>query len=295
MKKLVLFGILLFTILNVNASTIVELDDSIIENIYCEGFDSIIHPRHKINLHSYMNYERGLQVSGHVCDNHIIFSDNHTDHIIDVSKYNFIKSDSAFSISYDYVVSNNKLQKGWRYHTTCKLTHISKKEFVEECNNCIKKHILQQSVKDITAIDENYKKHPIYNTFINNNVNGIIIDYDWELNYVNGIDVSLKYFNCSKNKKTIKYIDFYVKLTNDVGDICPVRLGANSARCVGPLKYGETSTWEFEAIGYTRGDATNLKFSKLVITYMDNTKVVLLNKNIKHMDNWCDMSKYDLF
>ena len=109
---------------------------------------------------------------------------------------------------------------------------------------------------------------------------GFINSWSWSTNSVNGIDFQINYTNT--NSKTIKYIDIYFIVKNPVGDICRISYnnGSNTChlRCVGPVEQYDSGIWSWDAVYYTTGDASNLYFTKFVITYMDNTKYTLVKE-----------------
>ena len=80
------------------------------------------------------------------------------------------------------------------------------------------------------------------------------------------------------NSKTIKYIDVYWYVTNDVNDIC----GKGHFKGVGPLKEGSSASWEWDdSPYYVYSSATNMRISKVILTYMNGTKQVLSKNMIK--------------
>jgi hypothetical protein len=80
------------------------------------------------------------------------------------------------------------------------------------------------------------------------------------------------------NKKTIKYIDIYFCVTNDVNDIC--RTG--HFKGIGPLKEFGSANWSWDRSSYfVSGDASNMKLTKIIITYMDGTQKILSKNMIK--------------
>ena len=62
--------------------------------------------------------------------------------------------------------------------------------------------------------------------------------------------------------------------------MCGYNNGSNTGhlRCVGPIEQYDSGTWSWDAVYYTTGDASNLYFTKFVITYMDNTKYTLIKE-----------------
>lgn len=103
--------------------------------------------------------------------------------------------------------------------------------------------------------------------------NGFFVDWSWDHEYSN-ITFSFTYLNT--NKKTIKYIDVYWKVTNDVGD---VRKTGNF-KGTGPLEEWETASWNWDhSHYYAAGDASKMSITKVIITYMDGSSKVL-SKNM---------------
>lgn len=103
---------------------------------------------------------------------------------------------------------------------------------------------------------------------------GFVEDYRWDDEY--GY-VRLDFSYTNTNKKTIKYIKPYFQITNDVNDI----------RCngyfsgTGPLKQYDTASWYWDDSNYyVAHDASQMKITKLVITYMDGTTKILDKNHI---------------
>ena len=86
-------------------------------------------------------------------------------------------------------------------------------------------------------------------------------------------------FKCTyqnTNKWTIKYIDVYWVVTNDVNDV----RGSGHFKGTGPVKYMDGGSWDWDSSYYfVGGDATNMSISKVIITYM-NGKQKVLTKNM---------------
>ena len=86
-------------------------------------------------------------------------------------------------------------------------------------------------------------------------------------------------FKCTyqnTNKLTIKYIDVYWVVTNDVNDV----RGSGHFKGTGPVEYMHSGTWNWDSSYYfVGGDATNMRITKLIITYMNGTQKVL-NRNM---------------
>ena len=86
-------------------------------------------------------------------------------------------------------------------------------------------------------------------------------------------------FKCTyqnTNKLTIKYIDVYWVVTNDVDDV----RGSGHFKGTGPVEYMHSGSWDWDSSYYfVGGDATNMRITKLIITYMNGTQKVL-NRNM---------------
>ena len=112
---------------------------------------------------------------------------------------------------------------------------------------------------------------------------GYIENWGWELNSADGIEPYFSYRNTSS--KTIKYVDFYFSVFNQVGDKCFLRYNnsyVGHVRGVGPVSPYESASWNWDsATHYTSGDASEMRVVKLVITYMDKTTKILTGNNIK--------------
>lgn len=103
---------------------------------------------------------------------------------------------------------------------------------------------------------------------------GYIKDWDWDDE--NGfVTMSLSFVNTRKSK--IRYIAFHFIITNDVGDVrCQ-----GVFRGTGPVEELETSSWEWkDSSYYTWGDSSKMKFTKVVLTYMDGSQKILTGGNI---------------
>lgn len=104
---------------------------------------------------------------------------------------------------------------------------------------------------------------------------GYFEDWGWDDEY-SMITFNFRYANT--NPKTIRYIAVYFKVTNGVGDVR--RTGYFQG--TGPLKYGETASWEWDSSSYfVSGDASNMSITKVVITYMNGTKQVVTGKYLR--------------
>lgn len=108
--------------------------------------------------------------------------------------------------------------------------------------------------------------------------NGYVVDWGWDNEYSN-ISFELEYMNT--NKKTIKYINVFFKVTNAVGD---VRKTGNF-KGTGPVEEMHSASWDWDySHYYVAGDASNMEITKIIITYMDGSQKVLTGNQIKYED-----------
>lgn len=104
---------------------------------------------------------------------------------------------------------------------------------------------------------------------------GFFLDWGWDDEY-SMVTMHFKYMNT--NKKTIKYIDVYWRITNDVKDV----RGTGHFKGTGPLEYGNSAKWEWDSSHYfVAGDASNMDITKVILTFMDGTQKVLTGNSLK--------------
>lgn len=104
---------------------------------------------------------------------------------------------------------------------------------------------------------------------------GYFGDWGWDSEY-GYVTFNFEYVNL--NSKTIKYIDVYWYVTNDVNDIC----GKGHFKGVGPLEVGNIGRWKWDDSSYyVSRSATTMRISKVILTYMNGTKQVLSKNMIK--------------
>jgi len=102
--------------------------------------------------------------------------------------------------------------------------------------------------------------------------NGFIDYWDWDCEY--GM-VTLKMRYCNLNQKTIKYIDVYFSVKNDVGDV----RGSGHFQGTGPVEFMSSGTWNWDSSRYyVARDASKMALTKIILTYMNGQKVTI-NKN----------------
>lgn len=107
---------------------------------------------------------------------------------------------------------------------------------------------------------------------------GYFNEWGWDDEY-SMISFNFKYTNT--NRKTIRYIDVYFVVTNDVGDV----RGSGHFKGTGPLKEWSTASWDWDSSRYfVAGDASNMQLTKVIITYMDRTQKIL-NKSMIHISD----------
>lgn len=101
---------------------------------------------------------------------------------------------------------------------------------------------------------------------------GFFTDWGWDSEY-SCISFNFNYMNTNRN--TIKYIDVYFKVTNDVGDLRKT----GHFQGTGPLREFESASWEWDtSYYYVSGDGSNMNINKVILTYMNGTKKVLTGK-----------------
>lgn len=103
---------------------------------------------------------------------------------------------------------------------------------------------------------------------------GFVVEWGWDNDY-SMVTFDLEYMNL--NKKTIKYLDVYWKISNDVGD---VRLSGHF-QGTGPVKQYEMVKWDWDSSGYfVAGDASIMDITKIIITYMNGKRQTITGNNI---------------
>ena len=111
---------------------------------------------------------------------------------------------------------------------------------------------------------------------------GYVGKWGWENKYGN-VSFHINYMNL--NKKTIKYLDVYWYVTNDVNDYC----GKGHFRGIGPVEMFDNGSWKWETSPYyVSNAASNMTISKIIITYMDGKQQILNKDMIKFCDSEVD-------
>lgn len=104
--------------------------------------------------------------------------------------------------------------------------------------------------------------------------NGLILNWSWNDEY-SFITFNFSYLNTNKN--TIKYIELFWRVTNDVGDVRKT----GSFKGTGPLEEWESASWNWDnSLYYVAGDATKMDITKIIITYMNGSKVTIPKSKI---------------
>lgn len=105
--------------------------------------------------------------------------------------------------------------------------------------------------------------------------NGLFLDWGWDSEY-SSIRFHFKYMNTNKN--TIKYIEVFFVVSNDVGDVRKT----GSFKGTGPLEEWESASWDWDHSSYyVAGDATKMNISKVIITYTNGTKVTIPKNKLR--------------
>lgn len=108
--------------------------------------------------------------------------------------------------------------------------------------------------------------------------NGFFLRWGWDHEYSN---ISFDFSFMNTNKKTIKYITVYWKITNDVGDVRKT----GYFKGTGPVEQWQAGTWEWDYSSYyVAGDASTMNITKVVIKYMDGTSATI-PKNKLYFDD----------
>lgn len=105
--------------------------------------------------------------------------------------------------------------------------------------------------------------------------NGFFLDWGWD-SELSSISFHFNYMNTNKN--TIKYIEVFFVVSNDVGDIRKT----GSFKGTGPLEEWEAASWNWDHSSYyVAGDASKMNISKIIITYMNGTKVTVPKNKLR--------------
>ena len=105
--------------------------------------------------------------------------------------------------------------------------------------------------------------------------NGYFLDWGWDSEY-SSISFHFRYMNTNKN--TIKYIEVFFVVTNDVGDIRKT----GSFKGTGPLEEWESASWNWDHSSYyVAGDASKMNISKVIITYTNGTRVTIPKNKLR--------------
>lgn len=199
------------------------------------------------------------------------------------------------------MLNNNTPFKGKQYYISKYKyqNYINSYSYFYDLNSMIKeKSLTQEYLKEVFGAPtrvEDYKDQKVltyskYNLKVNVNTNGDVFYADVH-NYsacsknglsieeysVTGEEYSIGFNVTIENysKKTIKYISFTVQAKNDVNDA----VGSKTVRGVGPIKYGDKGSYNFDDIIYSHS-ATKLNLLSIKIQYMDGTIKNIIGKQI---------------
>ena len=103
---------------------------------------------------------------------------------------------------------------------------------------------------------------------------GFFVDWGWDAEY-SMVTFEFEFLNL--DKRTIKYIDVYWNVYNDVDDL----RGSGHFKGTGPLEQYQNASWSWDSSSYfVAGDSSWMKFTKVIITYMNGQKLTLTGNNI---------------
>lgn len=104
--------------------------------------------------------------------------------------------------------------------------------------------------------------------------NGFIYKWGWNNEY--GF-ISFHAGFCNMNTKTLKYIEFFFSIYNDVGD----KRVSGSFKGTGPVEYLSNGEWKWDTSRYyAAGDASHMQLTKIVITYMNGSTLTIPKNKI---------------
>lgn len=214
------------------------------------------------------NYSNSFSLKCGLCDKSL--SSHTTDSIFVMNIYNdtiysierkegnlglYYNEVHAYKIPYELAKSSKYL-----YHLQAFSDSLIRKDknLSNEIARAINYKNLNEHIKELTA------KAP----------NGFVIDWGWDSEY-SMVTFSFKYMNL--NKKTIKYLDVYWIISNDVGD---VRLTGHF-KGTGPVDQYQSASWIWDSSSYfVAGDATTMNITKIIITYMNGQQQTISQNKI---------------
>lgn len=180
-----------------------------------------------------------------------------------------IKNDSIFWGEY----MNGDLDIGYIHIHAAKVSTNLQRDASFRYHYNVYSDSLEQAIPFMCTSIAGYKNYINYGEYLEElrkkAPNGYFLYWGWDKEY-SSISFNFKYLNT--NKKTIKYIDVYWVLKNDVGDVR--KSGKFSG--TGPLGEWESASWNWDSSSYyVSGDASKMSLSKVFITYMDGSKVTI--------------------
>ena len=111
---------------------------------------------------------------------------------------------------------------------------------------------------------------------------GFFEEWDWSAPY-RMLEFNFSFVNT--NKRTIKYIDVYWRLLNDVNDV----RNTGHFKGTGPVEQFSKGSWSWDTSSYIiAGDATTMELTKVIITYMNGSQQTLTKKMIFTQSDYLD-------
>lgn len=104
---------------------------------------------------------------------------------------------------------------------------------------------------------------------------GYFGNWGWDSEY-GAVSFHFEYTNT--NKATIKYIDVYWTITNDVNDVRKT----GHFKGTGPLEEWKSASWNWDYSSYyVAGDASNMVITKVILTYTNGTTKTLTKSMLR--------------
>lgn len=185
------------------------------------------------------------------------------------------KNDSLYHVSWEKLPLGVTYPKVHRMYIPSSLKNDSKFKYHFD----VYRDSLINNKSMLVEDTENFNSYNAYNALqkvASEAPYGYFNSWEWDNEY-GSVSFNFRYTNT--NKKTIKYIDVYWKITNDVKDVRKT----GSFKGTGPLREWETGTWNWDSSSYyVAGDASKMSLTKVIITYMNGSQKILTSSMIKY-------------